>query len=835
MSNAIRSIAAALAVALFAAPAVAQQSAFRLNDREYFERGGVNVMAFQDIYPDGHQGGVSIIQQGVRVASNGDLRLEPTPGQWSPMPQQDRRVVDQARGEITTWLSFPDTSKDRHGFNPIVYPDLKLAYQVHVRADGDAVRITVDLDKPLPAEWVGKVGFNLELYPTILFGRSWYLGGRSGIFPRQADGPVVVAAGGETQPVPMATGPRLSIAPEVDAQRLIVESTTGDLSLYDGRNEYNNGWFVVRSLVPAGATKGAIEWVLHPNAVPGWRYTPVVQVSQVGYHPAQRKVAVIELDARDDSVGTATLERIGENGGFEPVLSARPSVWGDFLRYRYLRFDFTSVKRPGMYVVEYRGVRTNPFRIATDVYAHGVWQPTLEYFLPIQMCHMRVEDNYRVWHGADHLDDARMAPADSNHFDGYAQGPSTLTRFRGGDRVPGLDRGGWHDAGDSDLRIESQADEVWILASTYELFHETYDQTSVDENALVTKIHRPDGEPDLLQQVRHGLLTILGGYRSLGRLYRGIIVPTLPQYTLLGDQLNATDDLFYSASLAPGQRTATESGKPDDRMVFTEENPAHEYKGIAALAIAGRVMRASDPALAKESQAAAEALWHRPRDPGRGFAERIEAATELLLTTSKPEYRQFLLDQRDSIVAHIGQVGWALGRVVPLMHDAVWERAVHDAVAADFARVRKVQEKTPYGVPYEPYIWGAGWGIQEFGVHQYFLHRGFPDVVTPEYMLNALNFVLGTHPGSNTASFASGVGARSMTVAYGFNRADWSYIPGGVVSGTALIRPDFPELKDFPYLWQQAEYVMGGGATNFMFLAIAADHVLNDPGAAAGR
>jgi hypothetical protein len=55
---------------------------------------------------------------------------------------------------------------------------------------------------------------------------------------------------------------------------------------------------------------------------------------------------------------------------------------------------------------------------------------------------------------------------------------------------------------------------------------------------------------------------------------------------------------------------------------------------------------------------------------------------------------------------------------------------------------------------------------------------------------------------------------------------DWHYIPGGVVSGTGLIRPDLPELKEFPYLWQQAEYVLGGGATNFMFLALAADHLL---------
>ena len=73
----------------------------------------------------------------------------------------------------------------------------------------------------------------------------------------------------------------------------------------------------------------------------------------------------------------------------------------------------------------------------------------------------------------------------------------------------------------------------------------------------------------------------------------------------------------------------------------------------------------------------------------------------------------------------------------------------------------------------------------------------------------------------------SGVGARSVTVGYGLNRADWSYIPGGSVSGTALIRPDFPELLEWPFLWQQTEYVLGGGTTDYLFLALAADRLLN--------
>ncbi len=735
----------------------AQRPALLLNDREYFEMPGLNVMAFQDIYPEGHQSGVVIVQNGVRVSTNGDLRLDPTPGQWQPMPRQDKRVVNKQGNEITTWLSYPDPSRNRKGFNPIDYPDLNLSYQVHVRGEGQSVRIVVDLDRPLPAAFVGKVGFNFELYPAALFGKSWYLGAQSGIFPRQPNGPDRQDKDGEIQPVPMSTGRRLSVAAEAEAQRLIIESRTGDLQLLDGRNKHNNGWFIVRSLVPAGADKAAIEWIVTPNGIADWKYQPVVHVSQVGYYPQQQKIAIIELDNSDAAQDLLHVKRISEDGGFEEVLSGKPADWGKFLRYRYLQFDFTKVAKPGMYVAEYRNFRTQPFQISPDVYKRGTWQPVIEYFLPVQMCHMRVEEQYRVWHGACHLDDARMAPINYNHFDGYQQGSSTLNQFKAGETVPGLNVGGWHDAGDDDLRIESQADEVSILGNAYEAFGVNYDDTTVDENKRLVKIHQPDGKPDVLQQVEHGVLSILGSYRGMGRLYRGIIVPMLQQYVLLGEETNSTDNLFHDSSLKADERSATHSGKSD----------------------------------------------------------------------KKPEYGQVLIDNRKEIAHHIDSVGWSVGKVLGLIKDRTFVDEIRSAVSQSFTKIVERQKANPFGVPYRPVIWGAGWDIQRFGVEQYFLHRAFGDIVSPQYMLNALNFVLGVHPGENTASFASGVGSRSMTIAYGINRADWSYIPGGVASGTALIRPDFPELKDFPYLWQQGEYVLGGGSSNYMFLVLAADQVLN--------
>lgn len=154
--------------------------------------------------------------------------------------------------------------------------------------------------------------------------------------------------------------------------------------------------------------------------------------------------------------------------------------------------------------------------------------------------------------------------------------------------------------------------------------------------------------------------------------------------------------------------------------------------------------------------------------------------------------------------------------------------AFRDALAGYKAHLDVQSSETPYGVPYRPSIWGAGWDIQSFGYRHYFLAKNYPDIFAPDQVFNALNFILGCHPGLNRQSFASGVGAQSATVGYGLNRADWSYIPGGVVSGTALIRPDFPELLVFPYLWQQVEYVLGGGSSHYMFLVLAATDLLND-------
>ena len=831
----VPALALALPFSSSARGAEPTEASLTLNELEYLEMPGLNVMLAHDYYPESHQGGVGIIQNGLRVATNGDLRLEPTPGQWQPTPVVGKREIDRSLNEVRVRMTYPDEKKDRKGFNPIIYPDLRFSYITRVVPEGQGFRIIVDLDEPLPSKWIGKVGFNLELFPGYFFGKSFRLGERIGIFPRQANGPA-----SSSEPLleeftpgkhldyelePLGSGPKLIVAPESDRQRMSIEVIKGgELQLLDGRAQHSNGWFVVRALVKAGTAKGAIEWLVTPHAIPGWKSEPVVQVSQVGYHPKQQKVAVIELDRTDNELLPIRLYR-ATSAGLEKVLEKPGRDWGRFMRYRYLQLDFSDVSEPGMYVVKYGDKESSVFQIHGEVFQRHVWQPTVEYFLPVQMCHMRINDRYRVWHDACHLDDALMAPVNHNHFDGYIQGSSTLTQYQPGQHVPGLNVGGWHDAGDYDMRVESQAGTIQWLAHAWELFDARHDNTWIDQQSRIVEIHRPDGKPDMLQQIEHGALSIVAGHKALGRLYRGIIEPTLRQYVLLGDGATQTDNAVFEGPATDSTPSVGRPGAADDRWVFTEENPRRELDAAAGLAAAYRALKGYNDELANDCLLIAKELWAKagPVEP----IHQLDAAVELLQSTGDARYAEFLKTHVETIVSQVERVGWIGARGLPLVRDEAYQTRVKAALRQYRAKVDELERETPYGLPYKPDIWGAGWGIQRFGVQQYFLHVNAPDIFPSNYMLHALNFILGVHPGPNTASFASGVGAVSLTTAYGVNRGDWSYIPGGVGSGTALIRPDYPELLTWPFLWQQTEYCLGEPTSDYVFLVLAANHLLN--------
>jgi endoglucanase len=109
----------------------------------------------------------------------------------------------------------------------------------------------------------------------------------------------------------------------------------------------------------------------------------------------------------------------------------------------------------------------------------------------------------------------------------------------------------------------------------------------------------------------------------------------------------------------------------------------------------------------------------------------------------------------------------------------------------------------------------------------YHVHKAFPEIVGREAVLDGLTYILGRHPASNL-SFVSGVGTRSKRVAYGQNRAEFTFIAGGVVPGVLVLKPDFPEnQEDWPFLWGENEYVVDICA-HWIFLANAVNDLLRE-------
>jgi hypothetical protein len=797
-------------------------SAWRLHPLEYLEAPGLSVLAYHNDYPAGRQGGIELIHHGERIAVNGDLHLATTVEGFSALGTFKERRVDKKKPSLEIQLALAKPAVN---------------YTVLVRPQGQSVRVSVTLQDPMPADFPGPAYFILQLFPPAFFGKTFHLGKQNGVFPRECVDPIAQSHGEFSQPIPMGIGKKLVVAPEDPRRHLEIEIAQGTLELVDMRAAGQNGWFTVRSQVPLGKTGTVMEWTITPHVMAGWQRPPVVGVSQAGYHPGQKKEAVIELDPRTKKLSRATVESIGPDGKIKTVLAATPKPWGMYLRHQYAVLDFTRVTKPGMYRIRYGQQVTPPFRIGADVFQQGVWQPTLETFLPVQMCHMEVRDRYRVWHGACHLDDALQAPPRQVHFDQYEQGPQTDSPFTAGEHIPGLDQGGWHDAGDYDLAAGSQAGTTHTLALVREAFGIDSDQTTVDQAQRRVVLRQPDGKPDILQQIEHGVLNLLSGYRVSGHSFCGIIEATRQQYVHLGDASTITDNRVFDARLAANQTDGDRAGKKDDRWAFTTRSTALEYQAATALAAAGRSLRGYNDALAKECIDTAVKAWDfEQNNPPVYFrceyvsvepeVQEIMAAVELLLATDDKTYSRRLLELLPGIVKHIASVGWAVARVLSRIKDAEFNRAVEKAVAEYAKAIREEMKKNPYGVLLRPQLWGVAWGLQQQAMGFYYLVRSFPKMFDREMVLRVVNFVLGCHPYSNV-SFVSGVGAYSMTSPHGGNRADWSFIPGGEPPGVALVKPDYWEVRsDYPFIWQQAEYVIGGAAT-YIFCVLAADKLLS--------
>jgi endoglucanase len=825
----------------------------QLNDLGYFESRGINVLVFSNQYNgmffDEKTAGIEIIHHGVRTSTGGAIRLQNTPEQWDLIPTVVDRKVDAAGKTINTELSYKDFN-----FNP----------RISVTAKDNGVEITVSLDNPLPKELEGIAGLNLEFLPSAYFEKTYLADGRPGNFPKYPSSNTKIEPAGKKipqfaghntfddrgrsefiVPLPLATGKTFILTPEDPENMVKIKGLDADLMLFDGRNLAQNGWFVVRSLLPANKTGKVLTWYLEPNAIPNWTRKPVIGFSQVGYVPGQEKVAVIELDMNDTPLKTAQVLQVTTEGKSVEKFRGEVKVWGKYLRYNYARFDFSSVNEPGVYYIQYGDQKTNTFLIASNIY-DGVWHPTLDVWFPVQMDHMEVNEAYRVWHGVPYLDDCLQAPLNHQHFDGYRMGNTTDTKYKPLERIPNMAVGGWFDAGDFDIQTGSHNSVISRFVEAWEVLRLDRDQTYIDQKTRYVDIHRPDGKPDILQQIEHGTLNLVAQCENIGHPVQGIIVPNLHQYHHLGDAMTETDNLPYNPALKPYETDGKSSGTPDDRWAFTTRQPFLDYSTAATLAAASRVLRGFNDDLADRSLASAKRLVEEANELAKNTGNNtpmmfrgsdMDAVLQLYITTKEKKYADRFLEQIwTSLEPQGGPAGGPqrafAGRgllsalkALPYMDD-VFKAKLKDYVVKYKESLAEIEKQNPYGVPISLGTWGGSGTVVSWAITNYYVYKAFPDIMNKEYVLRGMNFVLGCHPYSYI-SFVEAVGTRSKKVAYGNNRADFTIIAGGIVPGLILLKPDFLENKDdWPFLWGENEVTIGGSA-DYIFLAKAAGEIAN--------
>ena len=216
-------IPAALMVVLgIAACKTTSSSDIEVNDLDYFETRGVNVLVFNNPFSGGFNdekdSGIELIHHGVRTAQGGAIRLSNTPEQWDLVPDMTSKTVNKEDNSIEVGLRFPDFDFDS---------------RIVVTGKGKAVEIAVYLDKPVPEELVGDAGLNLEFQPAEYWLKTFIMDGKPNRFPRYAVSNTITRPNSEkikqykgyktyddrgtdrfVDPLPLATGHEMLLAPE---------------------------------------------------------------------------------------------------------------------------------------------------------------------------------------------------------------------------------------------------------------------------------------------------------------------------------------------------------------------------------------------------------------------------------------------------------------------------------------------------------------------------------------------------------------------------------------------------------------------------------------------
>src|SRR6202041_2305897 len=118
--------------------------AMRVNEKNYLDAQGFSVFLYDSTYHpvfvDQKNTAMEMILHGQRMATNGDVRLMPTPEQWDLVATLKGRHAGKTNNRLTADLAFPA---------------FDCSYTVEGAAEPGGGKVSVNPDKPLPQKLSG--------------------------------------------------------------------------------------------------------------------------------------------------------------------------------------------------------------------------------------------------------------------------------------------------------------------------------------------------------------------------------------------------------------------------------------------------------------------------------------------------------------------------------------------------------------------------------------------------------------------------------------------------------------------------------------------------------
>jgi len=699
-------------------------------------------------------------------------------GYW-PYDRMPQKKVDLGNGTITFRGTIPQAG---------------VSYDQQVSIAGNRIRIRIRRE----GNWTGNhwESFFLELPFNNYKGAQIRADGRLLKLPEtySKEGETVVAG-----------VRRLECNVDDPSLNLIIEGGLG-LRVID-RRSFSHPRYLVSMGLPEAAGQYVDLYLTLPQMPDedAW----AVRYSPIGYPVRGEKKVVLEWPKHlsrpaDDRVQLQRADgTVVTQGRFGQTVTLR------HMQGAFAMFDFSRVREPGDYRVVWAG-GTVEFPIRRSVFEDKLWEPTLDYFIPFQMCHAQVGLGPNVTgHGHCHMDDGIRVPAKFGGTDGFVAYECTGTPYNAGDPVP-CARGGWHDAGDCDLNIYAQGFSTYVLALAYEEFGIERDVATLDVSAQTFTAGRPDGTPDILQQVEWGALWLLSMMQPDGRSYVGVVVqPRLRRNDIAWEQM-----------------TDNKPGTGDERHVYVDYHAELQCMQAAALCAVSRVLKEARPELAQRCvQAARKAYdyfrthdevyrrtaYFYPSTKGRDGNVAV-ALGELYMTTGDPAYLRELeamtgkiqnLDlaypaKRESSGASYWYAPPVLARLAQRLPDG----RLKAACLSTCRRAAQFHAERLSGRPWAGHYTDFGKLGNTAAAHTrafdaYWISQVAPDVVSVDKAVQPMLWTYGFHPFSDVA-FVSGLGLDGPKHIFSLHlravlKPELGTVPGAPVPGMTAVNPYFPD------------------------------------------